>query len=450
MLNRKIDSYIANHYEQNHKALFVTGARQVGKSFAIQKYARSKFKHFYEFNFYKEPEIIPLVESAKDEKDLLSKLALYRHTSFVEDETFIFFDEVEKYPDLLTWVKFLVQDGRFKYAISGSLLGVELKGVRSWPVGYMDEIQLYPMDFEEFVMALGVSENVISQLRDCYEMRNSVDEYVHRKMMELFHLYLIVGGMPEAVQTFVDTHDFVKVRKVQSNILKFYRRDVGEYNTGRQLEINEIFKLIPSELNAQNKRFVFTNLKDASRFRERNTDFLWLAQADMALPTFNVDSPTYPLKQKEKRNLFKLFQNDVGLLCCQYVDGIPLKLMQGDVNLNYGSIYENAVAEELHGHGWELRYFCGKKQGELDFLLENDAKIIPVEVKSGKDYERHNALTNVLKNPEYNISEAFVFCNDNLQVKGKITYLPIYMVMFFYKNKKIESQIYAVNIDGLK
>lgn len=449
MLNRKIDKYIANHYEQSRKALFITGARQVGKSFAIQKYAQKEFKYYYEFNFYKEPELIPLVQSAKDEKDLISKLALYKHVSFVENETFIFFDEVEKYPDLLTWMKFLVQDGHFHYAVSGSLLGVELKGVRSWPVGYMDEIQMHPMDFEEFILAIGVQENIISQLRDCHEKRAPVDEYVHRKMMELFHLYLIVGGMPEAVQTYIDTHDFVKVRKVQSNILKLYRHDVGEYNPGRQLEINEIFKLIPSELNAQNKRFMFTQLKEASRFREANSDFLWLAQADMALPTYNVAAPVYPLKLNEKRNLFKLFQNDVGLLCSQYVDGIPLKLMQGEVNLNYGSIYENAVAEELHGHGWELRYFCGKKQGELDFLLENDACVIPIEVKSGKDYGRHNALTNVVSNPEYNIAEAFVLCNDNLQIKGKITYLPVYMIMFLQKNQNIDSQIFSVNIDGL-
>lgn len=308
---------------------------------------------------------------------------------------------------------------------------------------------MYPMDFEEFVLAIGLPKQWIDTLRQAYEQKTPLDEVVHRKMMELFHLYLVVGGMPEAVQKYVDTHDFVQVLEIQKAILALYKHDIRLYNSGRELKINEIFDLIPSELNTQNKRFVFKNLHDKARFDSCQNDFLWLAQADMALPTFNVEKPTYPLKLSEKRNLFKFFQNDVGLLCSQYADGVQLKLVQGQTNINYGAIYENVVAQELHAHGWDLYYFTNKKQGELDFLLERDDKIVPVEVKSGKDYERHNALTNVMNNTEYGIENAIVLCNDNLRVVGKVMYAPIYMLMFIQKQSKPTSLIYSPDLTKL-
>lgn len=450
MLFRKIDNIISRHYAAEQKAIFLTGARQVGKSYAIEKYARAHYRLYVECNFYKEPELIELVQGAKDEKDMLSKLALYKNMSFSDGDTFIFFDEIQRCPDIMTWVKFLVQDGRYRYALSGSLLGIELKGVRSMPVGYVSEHQVYPLDFEEFLLAIGVGTEWIDKLRECYEQRREVDSFVHKKMMEFYHLYLVVGGMPAAVQKYVDTHDFVQVIDEQKAILALYKRDIAMYNPGRELQINEIFDLIPSELNAQNKRFVFKNLHDKARFDNHRDDFLWLKQADMALPTYNVDTPVYPLKMSEKRNLFKLFQNDVGLLCCQYANGVQLKLIQGDVTINYGAIYENAVAQELHAHGWNLYYFNSKKQGELDFLLERDADIIPVEVKSGKTYDRHRALNNVLDNPEYMLTEPMVLTNDNVERSGRLLYIPIYMLMFLQHNLLPQSaQIYVPNLEGL-
>lgn len=449
MLNRKIDAVIERHYATEKKPLFLTGARQVGKSYAIEKYARAHFPVYVECNFYNEPQLVELVRNATNEKDLLSKLSLYKMVSFVEGQTFIFFDEIQQCADILTWIKFLVQDGRYCYGISGSLLGIELKGVRSWPVGYITEKQMYPMDFEEFVLAIGLPNQWIDTLRQAYEQKTPLDEVVHHKMMELFHLYLVVGGMPETVQKYVDTHDFVQVLEVQKAILALYKRDIQLYNHGRELKINEIFDLIPSELNTQNKRFIFKNLHDKARFDNCQDDFLWLAQADMALPTYNVETPTYPLKLSEKRNLFKFFQNDVGLLCSQYADGVQLKLVQGQTNINYGAIYENVVAQELHAHGWDLYYFTNKKRGELDFLLERDDKIVPIEVKSGKDYERHNALTNVINSTEYGIENALVLCNDNIKVVGNIIYAPIYMLMFIQKQQVGSPLIYLPDLTNL-
>lgn len=449
MLQRKIDQVIAHHFATEKKALFLTGARQVGKSFAIEKYARAHYAVYVECNFYREPDLEELVKGAKDEKDLLSKLSLYKNTSFVEGETFIFFDEIQRCPDIMTWVKFLVQDGRYQYALSGSLLGIELKGVRSMPVGFVNEYQVYPMDLEEFWKAIGVGSEWIDQLRICYEKRTEVDPFVHKKLMELYHLYLVVGGMPAVVQKYVDSHDFVQVIEEQKSILALYKRDISLYNAGHELEINEIFDLIPSELNAQNKRFVFKDLHDKARFEDHKSDFLWLKQANMALPTYNVDVPKYPLKMGEKRNLFKLFQNDVGLLCCQFADGVQLQLVKGNTNINFGAIYENAVAQELHAHGWELYYFNSKKQGELDFLIERDATIIPVEVKSGKTYERHRALNNVLDCPEYQLAEPIVLTNDNLSRKDGLLYMPVYMLMFLKKELPSSPQIYQPDLTGL-
>lgn len=439
MINRKLDSFIENFFQTSKNALFLTGARQVGKSFAIRKFATSHYSVYLELNFYKDKDLVGLVQTAKTEKEVLQRIALHTHTQLREGKTFIFFDEVQKCPEIITMVKFLVEDGRYKYGLSGSLLGIELKGkkvVESWPVGYMTERQVFPLDFEEFITALGVGDNTIESLRKCWEDKVPVDDFVHNEMMKLFNMYLIIGGMPAPVQTFLDTEDYIQVEMKQKEILDLYKKDIKDYNPGRELQINEIFDLIPSELNAQNKRFILKNMHESARLRQSANDFLWLKQAEMALPTYNCDSPVSPLKLSEKRNLFKLFQNDVGLLSSQYASGVQLKILMGDTNINFGAIYENVVAEELHSHGWSLYYFNSKKQGELDFLLERDMEVIPLEVKSGKDYQRHNALANVMQNEDYGLQRAYVLCNDNLTEHGKVLYAPIYMLMFINRNER--------------
>lgn len=436
MISRKIDTFIEEFYRNGRNALFLTGARQVGKSFAIRKYAKAHYPVYLELNFYKDETLRTLVETAKDEKQVLQRIGLHTHSELKEGKTFIFFDEVQKCPKIITMIKFLVEDGRFRYALSGSLLGIELQGkkqVESWPVGYMTERQVFPLDFEEFVLAMGVGRGLIASLRECWEKRIMVDGFVHEEMMKLFHMYLIIGGMPAPVQAYIDTQDFVRVESSQKEILSMYRQDVKNYNPGRELQINEIFDLIPPELNAPNKRFIMKDMHEAARYRQYANDFLWLKQAEMALPTYNVDVPIAPLKLNEKRNLFKLFMNDVGLLSCQYASGVQLQILQGNTNINFGAIYENVVAEELYAHGWPLYYFNSKKQGELDFLLERDMEIIPLEIKSGKDYVRHNALANVLANPAYNIKQAIVLCNDNISEEGIVLNAPIYMLMFICK-----------------
>lgn len=432
MLNRHIDSIIERHYATTNKALLLSGARQVGKTYAIRRYAQQAGLDLVEINFLLQPETKRIPEGAANVQELLLRISAYANRPLEPGKTLIFFDEVEEYADILTWVKALVDEGRFKYALSGSLLGLELKNVRSEPVGYMSEFQMFPLDFEEFIRNIGVSDEVMDSVREAWEQRMPVDAYIHEKLIRLFNLYLIVGGMPQAVQTYVDTNDLQRVLLEQQAIMTLYRRDIARYDPDNKLYINDIFELIPSELNAKNKRFILKNLNEHIKFSRHENSFVWLRDADMALPTYNVEEPRVPLKLNELRNLFKLFQNDVGLLASQYVGGIQLKILQGDVNINNGAIYENAVAQELHAHGWKLRYFNSKKQGEVDFLLEQDDEIIPLEVKSGKDYQRHSALNNVMQNKEYGIRRAIVLTNDNLSENGNVLYAPIYMTMFLY------------------
>ena len=458
MLKRKIDSYLEQFYKRTNKALLVTGARQTGKSFSIRQYGTAHYENFVEINFIEQPEAAEILKGAKNSQDILVRLSLLTSTPLVAGKTLVFFDEVQECPEMVTAIKFLVDEGSYRYILSGSLLGVELKDLRSEPVGYMDVKDMYPLDLEEFLLAMGVSRQVTDGMQKAFEQQQPVDEFVHKKMMELFRLYLIVGGMPAAVQKYVDTHNLQDVMAEQQAIIRLYKRDITKYDKNHKLYIDEIFELIPSELNAKNKRFILKDLNENLKFSRYENSFLWLKNAGVALPTYNVEEPVVPLKLSRSRNLFKLFQSDIGLLACQYAEGFQLRIirsaerrLQGkkdEKGINFGSIFENMVAQELQAHGFELYYFNSKKQGELDFIIEKDGQALPIEVKSGKDYQRHNALSNVMGNADYAIPRAIVFCNDNVSMSGNIVYLPIYMVTFL-KKEEIGEVIYDLDLEGI-
>ena len=458
MLKRKIDSDLEQFYKRTNKALLVTGARQTGKSFSIRQYGTAHYENFVEINFIEQPGAAEILKGAKNSQDILVRLSLLTSTPLVAGKTLVFFDEVQECPEMVTAIKFLVDEGSYRYILSGSLLGVELKDLRSEPVGYMDVKDMYPLDLEEFLLAMGVSRQVTDGLQRAFEQQQPVDEFVHKKMMELFRLYLIVGGMPAAVQKYVDTHNLQDVMAEQQAIIRLYKRDITKYDKNHKLYIDEIFELIPSELNAKNKRFILKDLNENLKFSRYENSFLWLKNAGVALPTYNVEEPVVPLKLSRSRNLFKLFQSDIGLLACQYAEGFQLRIirsaegrLQGrkdEKGINFGSIFENMVAQELQAHGFELYYFNSKKQGELDFIIEKDGQALPIEVKSGKDYQRHNALSNVMGNADYAIPRAIVFCNDNVSMSGNIVYLPIYMVTFL-KKEVIGEVIYDLDLEGI-
>lgn len=447
MIKRKIDNYIRHYYETTRNALLVTGARQTGKTFSIRQFGKT-FKSFVEINFIERPEAVELFKGAKSSRDILFRLSTITSVPLIKGETLIFFDEVQQCPDIVTAIKFLVDDGSYRYILSGSLLGVELKDLRSEPVGYMGVKDMFPLDFEEFISCIGINDTVIGSLREAWTSRTAVDEFVHGKIMELFRLYLVVGGMPAAVSKYIESNNLQEVLAVQQEIIRLYKRDITRYDPDNKLYIEEIFNLIPSELNARNKRFILKRLNEHAKFDRVENSFLWLTDAGVALPVYNVEEPKMPLLLARSRNLFKLFQNDIGLLASQYAEGIQMRIIKGDKDINFGSVYENAVAQELVAHGIVPYYYNNKKRGELDFVVELDGKVLPIEVKSGKDYETHRALSNIMACGEYDLPEAVVFNNDNLHVVSDIVYAPVYMAMFLEKNN-VALVYYKVDISGL-
>lgn len=446
-LYRRLTSHLEEFYNTQKTALLLTGARQTGKTYAIRQFGK-KFRSFIEINFIEHPEVVKLFTDVSSADEILLRISALSNKPMIKGETLIFFDEVQCCDNIITAIKFLVDEGSYRYAMSGSLLGVELKEIRSIPVGYMSIKEVYPLDFEEFIRNIGVSVQVIDSIRNCWEKCKPVDPIVHEKMLSLFRLYTIVGGMPAAVEKYVTTNNLNLVSEVQNDIVTLYRSDISQYASTDKLRIKEIFNLIPSELDAKNKRFILKRLNEHAKFDRYRNDFLWLKNAGVAIPVYNVDAPVMPLRLAETRNLFKLFSNDVGLLTVQYSDGIQVKILSGDIAINYGAVYENVVAQELLCHGYEPYYFNNKKMGELDFVIADYNGVIPIEVKSGKDYDRHNALSNVMECTAFGIKKAYVLCNGNVDKKGNIIYLPVYMTMFIKRTTE-SAGIYNIDLTGL-
>lgn len=431
------------------EALLITGARQVGKTFIIRKCAKKHFEYVIEINFIERPDAIKLFENAKSSEDILLRISAFTDVPLVPGKTLIFFDEVQEYKEIVTAIKFLVEDGKYRYILSGSFLGVELKDIRSVPVGYMTIMEMYPLNFFEFCRANKVSQRIFDMLEMCWNEKKAIDQIVHEKLLDLFHLYLIVGGMPAVVEGYLRTKNLQEVFRLQKGILQLYKKDIAKYDPQNKLYLEEIFNLIPSELNSKNKRFILKNLNENFRFSRYEHSFIWLKEAGVALPVYCVQEPEVPLLLSKAKNLFKLFLSDVGLLAAMYADGLQIKILNKEKDINFGSIYENAVAQELKTQGFELYYFNSKKQGELDFVIEYKGNVLPIEVKSGKSYTRHNALDNVMSTPRYHIEQAIVFCNENIHEKNKIVYMPVYMAGMLKKETK-EDYIYSLDLGILQ
>lgn len=431
MLHRKIETSIIHWLKNEKKALLIDGARQVGKTYIIRKVLKDEHCDYIEFNLIETPEIIGLLASCETVDDLITNLSLFSKKPFIKGKTVIFFDEIQEFKELATKIKFWVDEGSFRFIFSGSLLGVELKNIKSAPVGYLKTITMYPMDFEEFLQIYNFTDELKESLHTSFIEHKPVNEEVHGRMMKIFNTYLDVGGMPSAVKRFNQTKSLEDVISEHEDIVVQYKKDFTRYEKeDKKPYLTQIYDLIPAELNSQTKRFNFADLKKGLRYERSEENFLWLWGAGVALPSYNVSEPIVPLLLNEKSSLFKLFLSDVGMLTSLYGRATKMQLLSNDQNINYGAIYENVVAQELKAHGFKLYYFNSRKTGELDFVIEYNGEILPIEVKSGKDYNRHSALNNVLNISNYSVKEAFVLSNYNVSVVGKITYYPIYMLMF--------------------
>lgn len=448
MLKRKIEKDIMHWIDGGDKALLVYGVRQAGKTFIVRECLKAAGCDYIEFNLIRQPEIVRILEGATSVDDLILKLSLYSDKKIVPGKTFFFFDEIQKYKEIVTTIKFLVDDKRFRYILSGSLLGVEIVNLKSAPVGYLQTLNMYPLDFEEFLQIFNVGQPVLDMLRNAFVSKTPVDKVIHGKIMEMFNLYLIIGGMPAAVEKYRATGSIDDVMDEHRAIIEQYKLDFTQYEKeNRKLIITHIYELIPAELNEKNKRFMIADIKKGLRYDRVEDSFTWLWKAGVALGAFNTTEPTVPLMLNEKSTLFKLFLSDVGLLTTIYGKACKLKIVSKEKDINKGAVYENAVAQELHAHGYALYYYNSKKKGELDFVIEHAGRVLPIEVKSGKDYEKHSALHNVMAVPEYGIEETYVFTNDNVKAVGKLTYFPIYMAMFL-QNDSID--FIDISVDKFK
>ena len=431
MLKRKIEKELLNWIKRGEKALLIYGVRQAGKTYIIRACLERSGCDYVEFNLIRQTEIVNILREANSIDDLILKLSLYSSKKIIPGKTVIFFDEIQRYKEIVTKIKFLVEDKRFRYVLSGSLLGIELVNLKSAPVGYLQTLKMFPLDFEEFLQIFHVDNQVLEKLRSSFLSKTPVDEVLHQKIMEIFNLYLIIGGMPAAVEQYRKTEDIDNVIEEHIAIIEQYKLDFTQYEEeNRKLLLTQIYELIPAELNEKNKRFKLADLKANLRFERVSDSFTWLWKAGVALATFNTTEPTVPLLLNEKSTLFKLFLSDVGLLTSLYGKSCKLKIVSKEKDINKGSVYENVIAQELCAHNYPLYYYSNKKKGELDFIIEHAGEVLPIEVKSGKDYEKHSALDNILRVPEYGIKNAYVFSNDNVKTRGQVSYFPIYMVMF--------------------
>ena len=427
----------------DHKALLIDGARQVGETFAVRQFAAEHYEVFLEINLVKSPRAKSIFEGDLDAPSIIMGLTAYSGTALLPGKTLIFFDEIQECPRARTAIKFLVDDGRFDYVESGSLLGVTYQHVDSLPVGYEDELRAYPLTFAEFAVAAGIQPETLEEARRACKAQQPVLSVANDRLLRAFRIYMAVGGMPAAVQTYVDTGDLARVLEVQRGILALYRQDVAKYAPNKA-HVNAIFDAIPAQLDKKNRRFKLSDLAKTARMERYESDFMWLADAGVALPCYNVSAPTVPLQINLQHNLFKLFLCDCGLLSAASVGAVQFDIIQGDLSINQGSFLENVVAQELLAHGFRLSYYDKSKIGEVDFVLQRGSTILSVEAKSGSDFKIHRALDNLMDVEEWGLERAVVLCNGNVEKDGRVTYLPWYAVSFIEQERLPESFVVRV------
>jgi predicted AAA+ superfamily ATPase len=428
MLKRKIDLVLMQwKNREKKKALLIKGARQVGKSTSIQIFGKANYKSFIELNFEKNPVYKEIFAESLDADSIIINMSALGLGPFIENETLIFFDEIQSCPRARTAIKFLVQDERFDYIESGSLLGINNNDVSSYPVGFEEQYYMHPLDFEEFLWAKNVNAEVINLLNEHFINQKPIPTAIHKAMMRHFREYIIVGGMPSVVNTFIKTSNISEVLREQKNILNSFRDDVKKYSGKDKLKVQEVFDSIPEQLNKKNKRYFLSMLSKEPKMRTYEDSIMWLIDASIAIPSFNIASIELPLSLNEKRNLFKIYMFDTGLLTSMSFEGIQFEVLNGDIEINEGSIIENALASTFFKKGIKLRYYDRKKPTnlELDFVLQIGNKIRIIESKSGIDFYKHPSLTRIIE--EKDIADTIVFCTNNIKSENNILYLPYYL-----------------------
>ena len=475
MLYRKIRSYIADHLRSNEdKILLIEGARQIGKSYIIRDVGTELYGNYVEINFVEDDAGDKIFKNVRTTEDFYLNLSMVAGSKLDRYEnTLVFIDEIQHYPQFLTMLKFLRQEHRYRFICSGSLLGIALKKTVSVPVGSIIPKKMYQLDFEEFLIANDFGEDAIARLRQSFEQKQPLAPEVHDKVLSLFKRYLLVGGMPDAVNEYLNSHNIVKVRAVQEAIRELYGVDASRYeedaakklyirriydmipsqmenkkkrkdDAAKKLYIRRIYDMIPSQMENKKKRIVAKDILDrkGDRFSNYAEEFEYLINSGITIPSHAISNPKYPLAESQQKNLLKLYMNDVGMLTSQLYHYNIQPILNDIASINIGSVYESAVAQELKAHYEKLFYYDNKQKGEVDFLVDDGdtMSVLPIEVKSGKDYTVHSALDNLMAIQDYHIVSSIVLSNEReIKTKGNILYLPIYYVMFL-ENKVLEKE----------
>ena len=448
MLYRKMEALIEAHLtSDSQKILLIDGARQVGKTYLIRYVGQKLFENFIEINLVEDSLGDRLFAETRTVEDLYLQISMLAGERMKQKEnTLIFLDEIQAYPHLLTLLKFLSQDGKFTFIASGSLLGVTLSQTTSIPMGSIRKVRMFPLDFEEFLYANGMSRMAVSAMRKKFEKREALDEATHNKMMDFFRKYLLVGGLPDAVNSYLSDHNIQLVREIQREIHDYYAADASKYDEEKKLKIRRIYDLIPSNMENKKKRVVAKRIegKKGKRFGDYQDEFDYLVSAGIALNVRAISTPVFPLLESSGKNLLKLYLNDVGILT-GLLYGNNIRVLSDQTSVNLGSVYESVVASELIAHGYQLFYYDNRTKGEVDYLIDDYESLsaVPIEVKSGKDYTVHSALNTFVQNEDYHIKKAFVVSNERkVTTQGKVTYLPIYDIMFFQNAPADEKDLY--------
>ena len=452
MLYRKFAHRIEEFLkDEPKKILLINGARQIGKSYLIRYVGKKMFKNYIEINLKEDKESIGIFETVRSTADFYLQLGTIAGNKLgTKENTLVFLDEIQSYPHLMTMLKFLSQEGRYTYIASGSQLGVALAQSASVPIGSVTIEEMYPLDFEEFLLAMGCGKETIDGVREKFLAGESLNDSLHNYMLQQFRLYLLVGGLPEAINKFLENRNMMHVRKVQRDIHALYRIDASQYDKEKKLVIRKIYDMIPSNMENKKKRIIVKHIEDTKghkQFSDYAEEFEYLTNSGIALSVQAVSNPKFPLLESESKNLIKLYMNDVGLLTNLLYDTNINAVLRDERSVNLGSVYESVVAQELHAHGYPLHYYDNKQRGEVDFLIDDydNLTVLPIEVKSGKDYTVHSALDKFVSTADYHIKKAVVLCNEReVREKGGIIYQPIYYCMFYGRDKSSDDADYII------
>ena len=437
MLYRKISRLIESHLRSRDKRiLIIDGARQVGKTFIIRATGQEIFENFIEVNMSEDKEGARLFQNVHSISDFYLQVSSLAGAKMKEKEnTLIFIDEIQAYPHLFPLLKFLADDNRYTYIASGSLLVVTLFKSPALPAGYTRIERMYPLDFEEFLIATGAGQIILDALRTRFLERQVLDENMHTHILNQLRKYLLIGGLPQAVNTYIETSNIHEVRTVHNDIRQYYKADASQYDREHRLVVHRLYDLIPSNMENKKKRVIVKEIEGKGRRQSSQylDEYEYLISSGIALNVQAVSEPAFPLTQSVTKNLVKFYLNDPGVLSSVlYGDNIRA-VLDDDRSINLGALYETVVACELKAHGHELFYYDNRSRGEVDFLINDydNLTALPLEIKSGRDYKIHSAISNLVSNGGYRIKKGIVFSNSReIREEKGILYIPIYFIMF--------------------